>query len=202
MDAHVSDAGWKTEGWEEGKKSGTYVIFRHAEPREMKPNKFRSDKEGRPVYDDVILIEKIVPGDPLNRPVRPIRERDKEEYPEQWARFQQKMVQQVPGTPLSALTWMSRTQVAEFNALHVQTVEQLAELPDSVAQRFMGFATIREKAIRFISASKDNAAGDKMASELKKRDEEIEALKAQMAEFLASQPAKQSTLGLPKGAKA
>ncbi len=186
MEAHVADASWTNEAWEEGKRGRQYAIFREEEVED----KHESAKAGRPIFKTRILIEKLVPGDPLNRPVRPMRERDKEEFPQEWARFQQKQTQQTPGTPLSAVTWLSRTQIAEFNALQIQTVEQLATLPDSVANRIMGFHDVRRKAEAYLKASQDSAFTAKLEGELKERDKQIEALAAQVAALTAAVDAK------------
>lgn len=185
MEATVGDAGWRNQAWEDAKHGKTYVIFRE----DTQEDKFETTKQGRPIYKPIIVIEKIVPGDPLIRPVRPMRDSDKEEFPQEWARFEQKQKNQVAGTPLEAVTWLSRSQSMELKALNVFTVEMLAELPDALQQRLMGFGALREQAKRFLKASQDSAFTEKLDAKLKERDEEIAVLKAQMATILANQPA-------------
>ncbi len=184
MEATVSDAGWRNTDWDEAKKGRAYAIFRE----DTVQDKQASEVAGRPIFKPVILLEKIVPGDPLNRPVRPMRESDKEEFPVEWARFEQKQTNQIPGTPLKEISWLSRTQIAEFSALSIFTVEQLATLPDSVAKRIMGFNEVRSKAEAFLKASQDSAFTTKLEGKLKEKDDKITALEARLA-ALESQPA-------------
>ena len=61
------------------------VVFFH---KKAKKNNFRSEQEGRPIFDDVIYIKKMVPGDSLSIIDRPMYESDKNEFPLQWAHFQ------------------------------------------------------------------------------------------------------------------
>lgn len=185
MEATVEDAVWRTSDWEDTKKGKTYAIFRDA----TKLNKKKTEEQGRPIYDPIVEIEIIVTGDPLLRPVRQMRDDDKEKYPIEWARFQQKQANQIPGTPIEAVTWLSRTQVAEYKALNIYTIEQLAELPDITAKRIMGFSEVREKAQNFLKAARGTAFQTQMDAQLKERDEKIAALTAKLEAFMASQPA-------------
>lgn len=199
MEATVEDAVWRTSDWEDTKKGKTYAIFRDA----TKLNKKKTEDQGRPIYDPIVEIEIIVTGDPLLRPVRQMREDDKEKYPVEWARFQQKQQNQIPGTPIEAVTWLSRSQVAEYKALNIYTIEQLAELPDITAKRIMGFSEVREKAQNFLVAARGTALQNQVDSQLKSRDEEIEKLKAHVAQLLAAQsatPQQQAAADRPKKA--
>lgn len=192
MDVTIGNASYRNEAWEEAKAGRRYAFFREG----TKLNDAKSKAAGRPIYDPVILLEKIIPGDNLNRPVRPMREADKEEFPQEWAAFQAKKEQQVPGTPLAVLPWISRTQVSEYNAMNIHTVEQLATLPESVAQKIMGFYEIRKKAEGFLKAAQDSAYHEKLEAAAKAKDETIEELKARIAALEAA--AKPATLGVPK----
>lgn len=179
MELTIGEASWRNESWDEAKRGRQYAFFRE----DTVLNKAKTEREGRPIYDAVVLLEKIVPGDPSNRPVRPMREQDKSDFPREWAAFQAKREQQIPGTPLSAVPWLSRTQIAEYNALAIFTVEQLATLPESVASRIMGFHTIKAKAENFLKAAQDSAYMERMAAAGKEKDAQIEALRAEIAEL-------------------
>ena len=52
------------------------VVFFH---KKAKKNNFRSEQEGRPIFDDVIYIKKMVPGDSLSIIDRPMYESDKKD---------------------------------------------------------------------------------------------------------------------------
>jgi len=79
---------------------------------------------------------------------------------------------------------MTVGQVAELKATGITTVEQLAELSDTNAQKFMGSFQLRQKAQAFLEAAAGDAANSKLAAELEKRDVEIAALKAQMEQII------------------
>ena len=70
--------------------------------KKSKQNELKSEQEGRPIFEDVIYIRKMVPGDNLNIIDRPMYESDKNEFPMQWAHYQNKQGsdQMVSGTPL------------------------------------------------------------------------------------------------------
>ena len=192
MEVTIGNASFRNDAWDEAKQGRKYAIFKES----TKLNTAKSEAAGRPIHDPVILLEKIIPGDDKNRPVRPMREEDKHEYPQEWAAFQAKHENQIPGTPLAAVPWLSRTQIAEYNALSIFTVEQLATLPDSVASRIMGFNSIREKAQRFLKASQDSAYQERLEAEAKAaaerdaaKDAEIGELKARLAALEAAMQA-------------
>lgn len=194
MDMNVGEAGWRDEAFGESQKGKMHVFFYETQ---VKDN-FQSQAQGRPIFRTQVRIKKLVPGDPYNQPDRPMRETDKEEYPEAWLRYQQKAQNKVPGTPLEAWGILTDTQVAEFKALNIFTIDQFAQLPDSAGNKIMGFNDLRAKAKAFVLHSKDTEAAAKLQSELEKRDREIEEMKAQLAELTAAKSAEKSTLGLPK----
>jgi hypothetical protein len=195
MEATVEDAVWRNQDWDDKKKGQTYVIFRD----DSKLNKFKTEELGRPVYEPIVVLEIILTGDQMLRPIREMRDEDKEKYPIEWARYQQKSQSKLPGTPLEAVNWLSHSQVREYKAMNVFTVEQIAELPDITAKRFAGHSTVRDMAVAFLGASKEGAA----VREAEALKSQVAELKAQMAQLLASQPAnpqQQAAAGRPKKA--
>jgi hypothetical protein len=75
----------------------------------------------------------------------------------------------VSGTPIEAVVSnLSDTQKAEFNALHIFTIDQFAQLADSVGNKIMGFNDLRDKARTFILAAKDSQIDGKRAETMKK----------------------------------
>ena len=94
MDVEVGDAGWRNEAFQDDQK-GKMLVFFHVE--QIKQN-HASVAEGRPVFAPKIHITKVVPGDSRLKVVRPMRETDKEEWPMEWARFEQKKSALLVGT--------------------------------------------------------------------------------------------------------
>lgn len=157
------------------------VAFFHTEAVQ---SEFKSVLEGRPIFEDVVFVTIITPG---SRDTSVFKADDtyKRRFYKQWEQFQLKQDVEVTGTPLSAIPWLTRSQVSEFAALHVKTVEQLVDLPDSLAQKFMGIQQIKSRAKTFLAAAAGEAVADNLKAELAKRDDEIDELKKQVAELVA-----------------
>ena len=148
---------------------------------------FKSQEAGRPIYDEEDHITTRIPGDKLATSVAKVRDSHKRRFPTQWAAYQNGQAQSQTGTPLEVWPQMTVGTVATLKASGISTVEQLAEMTDSNGQSIMGFHDLKRKAVAFLEAAKGEAVNNKMAAELSKRDEEIEALKAQMAALMEAQ---------------
>lgn len=151
-------------------------------------NKSKSDEAGRPIFEERIYIKIFIPGDKntcIDTEMNAEYERRFGERYKRWLKEQE--TGQIEGTPLEAVTWLTVSQVAEFKALNVHTVEQLAEMADGYGHNFMGIQEIKRRAKAFLEASKGEAANTKLTAELTKRDEEIAALKAQVGALVQAQ---------------
>ena len=175
MDITVGEAGWRDSSFGETTKGKMHVFFHTAQ---VKDN-FRTAQEKRPIFREKVFITKLVPGDQFLRIDRPMRETDMEEFPVEYQRFLQKREQVPDGTPIDAWQELSDTQKAEFKALNILTVDQFANLPDSVGNKIMGFNALREKAREFCTPAKE------LMNRLAAQDAEMAALKAQLAELTA-----------------
>jgi len=171
-------AGWTNESWMEDNR-GKMAVFFHAKQVQ---NAFKTAQENRPIFEEKIFIKKLVPGDSTLIVDRPMRPSDVEEFPIEWARFEQKKENRVAGTPLDAWPVLSETQKAEFRALNIFTVDQFAQLPDSVGNKIMGFNDLRDKARTFILAAKDSVIMDNVRAETEKI---MQAQAAELAELRA-----------------
>ena len=165
------------------------VVFFH---KKAKKNNFRSEQEGRPIFDDVIYIKKMVPGDSLSIIDRPMYESDKNEFPLQWAHFQNRQSddQMVSGTPLIEWPILTTAQAEELRGLKFYTVENIANASDSQLQRIgmlagMSPHTFRDKAKLFINKAKDIAEESKREEELANLREENAKIKAETDAKLA-----------------
>ena len=141
-------------------------------------NHFKSEEEGRPIFEMKCYIKKVPPGDKLVEIDRKATKQDFLTYPQQYEMYMKHQTTPVVGTPLEAWAQITRAQVAEYKALNIFTVEQLAELPDGYGHKIMGFQNWKQKAQSFLMAAKGQGEFDKMQTELKKRDEEIARMKA------------------------
>ena len=176
-------AGWTNDNFMEDNRGKMAVFFHAVQVR----NNFKSDAEKRPIFEERIFIKKLVPGDSTLIVDRPMREQDMEDFPIEWARFEQKKEQKSDGTPIEAWAAISDTQKAEFRALNIFTIDQFAKLPDSAGNKIMGFNELRGKAQAFIGAAQDSQLMDKIRAEtdekLKAQEVEMAALRAMIEEL-------------------
>lgn len=144
-----------------------------------------SDKEGRPIYKEVEYITIMVPGE---RDIvhRAAWRMDYERFPQQYAAFKNKQNQDAAsGTPLKLVPWLTLGQVKELEYFNCYTLEQLASMPDSSAQKFMQINKLKQLAKDHVQAAKEAAPLTAMRAEMDVKDSRIAALENQMKELLA-----------------
>lgn len=176
-----------------------------------------SAKEGRPIFKDTPFIIIHVAGDKdlvINQPVwdDPSKENSHtSRFPEEWSRFKAGMdaEAQQGGTPLSLMPGITHGQVREMAHFHCKTVEQLAEMSDSNAQKFPGVQKLRTEARNYIERARGAAPEKRLLAELEKRDNEIDSMKkqmaaqsAQLAKLLGEAPAPVDAPAKPRRARA
>lgn len=145
-------------------------------------NQIKSAAEGRPIYDEIVYITIMVPGE---RDVvhRAAWEPDYNRFPLQYAAFKNKQNQDAgSGTPLGMVTWLSAAQIKELEYFNCYTVEQLANLADSAASKFMGIQALKVRANDFIKAAKESAPLLAIRAEIDKKDAELAAANNALAE--------------------
>lgn len=96
----------------------------------------------------------------------------------------------VSGTPLEAWPGMTPEQVRVMKGFHLDSVEDVAEMGESVIMRcgIPGIREIKKKAQAFLTAQRDTS---KIEAALSSRDAEIEALKAMVADLQAARAAEE-----------
>jgi ribosomal protein L29 len=171
-------------------------------------NAFKTEKEGRPIFEDAVMVKIMVPGDTLSIIETPVRDEHKRRFPKHWAYFESTQgadnLQQ--GTPLSQWPILQPSQVEELKALKFYTVENIANAGDDHLSRIgmaggMGHFALREKAIRYLTVAKDVATVDHAKQELeafKAQAAEKEAKHAAEMEELRKQVAALAALAVPK----
>jgi len=144
--------------------------------KEVIRNESKTIVAGRPIFDEIDHIKIIAPGS-RDTMVTEVNDGYKQRFPKQWARYQANQDQNVSGTPLATIPWMSVGQVAELNAVGCKTAEQLVAMPDAVSQKFMGHHQLKARTQAFLDAAAGAAPLLKMQEELTKRDEQIAELR-------------------------
>ena len=187
---------------------------------ESKPRKndFASEREGRPIYEDIDYITIFVPGDSTLTVVSEVREDHKARFPIQWAHYQNKHKDDPRniGTPISQWPLVSPAMAEELRAMKFFTVESIATASDAQLSNLgmkagMNPLVFRSRAQNYLKVASDEATVSAQDAELAKLREEnasirretdakLEAMQEQMAQLLAAVGAKSepNKVGRPK----
>lgn len=151
------------------------------------PNEAKSLKEGRPIFDEMEVVEIRFPGDRNRISVFPAdapsaSEADSgltyaQRFAKQYEQFKSSKTQTMSGTPLSEVPFLTEAKRAELKAQNVYTAEQLASLDGTpLKQLGMGGRELKNQATAYLQSAKEAAEPTAMAAE-------IEDLKARLAQY-------------------
>lgn len=149
-------------------------------------DKTRSAAEGRPIFRDKEYIDIKIPGS-RDGAARPATFKDRQRFAKHYAAFKQRVAKPTEGTPLSEWGAIGNNLIAEMAFQNIKTVEQLAELSDTLCQQFMGAQTFKAKAARYLTRMKEEVTIDTLQSELASRDAMLEQMQAQIDELMINQ---------------
>ena len=171
------------------------------------PNNFMSEKEGRPIFQDVDMIQIMVPGDATSIIDTPVREEHKKRWPIQWAHFQNKHGgdPREIGTPLEQWPRLNKSQVEELKALKIYTVENVAGMSDANLQKIGMIAgmqphAFRDHAVRFLRLAHDDSIANEAETRAKALEEANAKLKADTDAQLAEMREQLAALAVQKPA--
>lgn len=164
-----------------GKVSGEENLFVKFYKRAVQ-NNFKSERAGRPVFDEMTYVSILIPGIDTTAVDSPATEEHKRRFPMQWARFNSSEQDvSTDGWPVEQWPALNVAQVEELKAMKFMTVESLASASDAQIQRIgMGGYQLREKARAAIGVAKDSADAQHYAVENARLRADIEALQAQI----------------------
>jgi len=150
-------------------------------------HEYESTQQGRPIFYNQEYIEIVIPGS-RDVSIFPLDDHYKRRFAKAYAKWKAEGggEQTINGTLLAELPWMTKSQIAELNYFNVQTVEQLAEMNDTNATKFMGNFKLRERAKNFLAAAAGEAPALKLQHELEQRDSQIEVLNRKIEELTAA----------------
>jgi len=150
-------------------------------------NEAKSKEAKTIVYDNVEMVEFLIPGDEKLRPVNYAHEDAghgmtfAEKFFEAYARFKNDDPSQRAGTPLEAWPAMSAARAAELKRFNIFTIEDLASLPDTNLNRLgMGGRQLRSEAKAYLTEAKSDKT-DAMQREITELREMVKALLGQKA---------------------
>lgn len=141
-----------------------------------------SADQGRPIYNEHEYIEIRAAGNATNVVVRRATDMDKRRFSGAYRMFKEGHAEQMVGTPLTEVPWMSKSQIEELMYFRIRTLEQLSAVGDDVCTRMPGLFELKRKAI-IVMERADKAAP--ILSLKKENDElrnELDTLKGIVAE--------------------
>lgn len=137
-----------------------------------------SAAEGRLICKEKDFVMIMVPGDKYSIIRRPVQPRDLQRFSDRYDAYRNKRSQEyASGTPLHTVSWLTKSQVKELEFLGCHTLENLAGMPDSTAQKFMAIQGLKQRAKDAIQAAKDAAPMLTMRTEIEKKDAELTELR-------------------------
>lgn len=159
-----------------------------AHPRffmETRQNKFRSETEGSPRFDDIEMVEILIPGDRLSTSVQQVKDEHRRRWPKAYAAFKEGQEAPVDGTPLEQLPGITKARVEELRYYHVRAIEQLASMPDELLMKAapMDGRGLRDKAKRWVEATTGAAPTEKLAAENRALTDKMALMETQMADM-------------------
>jgi hypothetical protein len=145
-------------------------------------NEGKSAAEGRPIYDDMEIVEIRGPGTrnwqpfPAHAFARWVTdpatgEQTQQTYAErfahQYAQFKQRQQQTKAGTPLEHAPFLTEARRAELRASNIYTIEQLVHLDGQELKNLgIGGRDLKNRATEYIEEAKGNASNTQLAAEL------------------------------------
>jgi len=154
-----------------------FGMYPHLDPK-------RSQEAGHEVYKDVPYVKIAVPGDRQSVVFQPATDDYKRRFPTAWAKFEAREKRDgTEGMRIEQWAAISRGVAMTLKAVHIHTVESLAEVHDGNIDR-IGLSNareLREKARAWLAQAQDSAATLRAAAEKKELQDQLASRDAQMA---------------------
>lgn len=147
-------------------------------------NNFKSEQEGRPIFDDIEFVEIISPGQSKSIPIEIVNKEHRERWPAQYEAFKKGLDIALEGTPLEQWPILTPGLVQSFKALNIKTVEHLAGVDDGALQNLgLGAREFRNKARDFLENAKTGAPLERERARADRAEAEVDLLKSQLQDL-------------------
>lgn len=150
-----------------------------------------SAEAGRRICKDVVFVEIMTAGNTNSSVVRKATDEDKGRFRRQYEAFLSGNSEQAFGTPLSDITWLTKSQVEELAYMKIRSLEELANVSDTACAGMAGLYDLKRKAGAFLERADQSAPITALAKENEVLQGQVAALQAQMQELIASVQASQ-----------
>lgn len=150
-------------------------------------NEARSNEAGISKYDDIEMIEIIIPGCRDNC-IRKASDQDKQRFPRQYESFLNTNAERTEGTPLSHFPFIAPSERKELEYFNIYTGEGLVNLSDGYLDKIpLDLRPMIQKVKAFMEMAQDRAVVVKHAAENEALRNEINCLKNQIQEIISFQ---------------
>jgi len=148
---------------------------------------FRSEQEGREVFEDREYVEIIVPGDKHSIVDVAVKDEHRDRWPRQYEAFKKSQDAPEDGTPIEEWAPIGASQALELRSSHVRTVEHLAGLSDSQLAKVvpMGGIALRAKAQAWLKQVEDGKPLAEAHQRIRELEEAVAAMRVQQQEKAA-----------------
>lgn len=137
----------------------------------------RSAREGRPIFNDIELVELRVRGDRNNIVHKKVDDNIRRRFRDLYRAFKEGVDVAQTGTPLAMWPIVTRSMSEELKHMGFHTVEQVSEATDSVCQKYAGLLGLKQKAKAYIELSKGSTAPlEAMSAQIEKLTSQLETL--------------------------
>lgn len=136
-----------------------------------------SAEAGRPIFQDKEFIEIVAAGNANNIIKRKATAEDKQRFREQYGRFKDGDADQIVGTPLSEVAWLTRSQVEELSYMRIRSLEALANLDDSACAKVAGLYDLKKRAKAHVDRAAEAAPTEALHRENEELKNQLAALK-------------------------
>lgn len=164
---------------------------------------YRSEQEGRKIFEDRAFVKIISPGMPHSIPCEEVTEEHKQRWPREWEAFKTGMELAAIGTPLEQWPQVTPATVMMLKAMHIRTVEELASVNDVVVQSLgTGGRDLREKAKRTIALAESTAPMEEAIARAQKAEADRDYFKDQLDKLASRLDAMETKRGPGRPPKA
>lgn len=168
----IADVNYKDfEGNAADRALAVKFYFRPVQDREA------TEREGRPIFKEREYVEIRIPGDQGTVLDTPVTDMERQRFRGAYSAFKAGNAEQVVGTPLAEVPWITRSQVEELAHLQVRSLEQLSELSDAACSKFAGLYDLKSKAKKHLENAKAAAPALQVAALEEKHNAELAELR-------------------------
>ena len=162
--------------------------------QDTKENKRESAEKGRPIFDDIEMVEIRIAGDPKSVLVAPahsassirdgstnLRLTYAQVHSDPYKAFKEGVEYIGSGTPISELSFITKAKAEELKRLNIHTAEALAGLDGTNLERLgIHGRELKNKAEAYLATAAGTADFTKLSGENAALKEQMAALQAQM----------------------